>query len=284
MTNRIRAVEFHDRRLNAAEAEIHVRVIPERPAPSSEIRGRLTGPVCAYASTMEVAYPMRPLGNSDAAGLTGLVVIPEPSRWDPTSPFLYHATVELWENGTLSDQVQIRRGLRTLGRSSREFLLNGREWKLRGVPFREQADLAQMRRAGINTLLVPLLPEAIDILDLADRLGHFVIGTMSGSGQTLGALKALSDHPCCFGFLYTQEALQVGIPSASTIGVLFGASVSAVPDRLPEAIHYVVCEASDAPDLARLGVPIVAKAKIPWSEAVAESSAHPAAAGWIFEA
>src|SRR4051794_3816870 len=105
MANRIREVQVHDRSVIPAEAEVWVRVVPERLTPATEVRGRLMGPRCAYASTVEVAYPLRPLGppvgnglravpaarggerppcrwgNDDAPGLTLRVVIPEASLW-----------------------------------------------------------------------------------------------------------------------------------------------------------------------------------------------------------
>jgi len=61
MDNGIRRIDVCDRSLVPAEAEVWITVTPERPAPEAEVRGRLMGPRCLFAETVEVAYPLRPL-------------------------------------------------------------------------------------------------------------------------------------------------------------------------------------------------------------------------------
>src|SRR5437763_15625817 len=119
MSQRIRRVELSDPTLVPAEAEVWVTVHLDRLTPTTAVRGRLMGPTCRYAGTVEVAYPLRSLGPSqkppasEGPALTTRVVIPEPSFWDPESPFLYHGPVELWEDGERREQVTVRHGLRT---------------------------------------------------------------------------------------------------------------------------------------------------------------------------
>src|SRR5438105_3893021 len=103
MANRIRDFHLRDQLDDPAEAEVWVGVIPEQITPATEVRGRLMGPRCHYASTVEVAYPLR-LFVRRPEGLPGLamrVVIPEASLWEPESPFLYLGPIELWEDGKL---------------------------------------------------------------------------------------------------------------------------------------------------------------------------------------
>src|SRR5262249_10296749 len=98
MSNRIQEIIVHNHSLDPAEAEVRVTVVPEEADPRCEVRGRLMGPRCAYASTVEVAYPLRPLarGAAETSGLTMRAVIPEASLWEPACPFLYQGPVELW--------------------------------------------------------------------------------------------------------------------------------------------------------------------------------------------
>ena len=42
------------------------------------------------------------------------VLIPEPSPWNPASPFLYYGPVELWQAGARVDSARVTHGLRTL--------------------------------------------------------------------------------------------------------------------------------------------------------------------------
>src|SRR5207249_10692960 len=95
--NPIRSVQMYDRLLNPAEAELWLNVLLAGPTTRLELRGRLMGPRCRFASTVEVAYPLRPrsgpTGRDDLRGLR--VLIPEPSYWDPESPFLYEGTLDV---------------------------------------------------------------------------------------------------------------------------------------------------------------------------------------------
>src|SRR5437868_12513844 len=120
MTNRICHIEIRERSADPAQSELWICVHPERETPATEVVGRFTGPHCRYATTVEVAYPLRrfPRVPEGLQGIARRVVIPEPSFWEPESPFLYDGTIELWENGAAIDCVQLRRGLRSfqLGR------------------------------------------------------------------------------------------------------------------------------------------------------------------------
>ena len=60
MANRIRRVEIRERLLDPSEPEVWVMVHPERVTPTTEVVGRLMGPRCRFAETVEVAYPLRP--------------------------------------------------------------------------------------------------------------------------------------------------------------------------------------------------------------------------------
>src|SRR5437868_13397226 len=98
MTNCIVKLLLEDHSLDPMAAEVWLTVYPERLTPKTELRGRLMGPSCPYASTVEIAYPLSPLKLSEqqvAGALRCRVAIPEPSLWDLQSPFLYSGPVEL---------------------------------------------------------------------------------------------------------------------------------------------------------------------------------------------
>ena len=95
MTNRIRRVSIENHSLVPAEAEVRLKVELAHVTPTTEVRGRLMGPRCPYSSTVEIAYPLRPLREPVPQGLACRVLIPEASLWDPVSPFLYEGPVEL---------------------------------------------------------------------------------------------------------------------------------------------------------------------------------------------
>src|SRR5262245_48357788 len=116
MNPRIHAVRLANHRLSPAEAELWVAVQTDLPGAAVEVRGRLMGPRCPYATTVEIACPLRPLPAAlDAAGgYQARVLIPEPSLWAPQTPFLYFGPLELWQDGRRCDQVQLSHGLRVL--------------------------------------------------------------------------------------------------------------------------------------------------------------------------
>jgi hypothetical protein len=114
MTNSIQAIDVHNRLLTPMDAEIEITVTLAHVHPTSEIRGRLVGPRCALATTVEVAYPLRPLPrHADAVPrLAARVHIPEPSLWEQQCPFYYDGRVELWENGARVETKEFRHELR----------------------------------------------------------------------------------------------------------------------------------------------------------------------------
>src|SRR5438552_214996 len=133
MMNRFQRVELLDQSLTPAEAITRVVVTPERLTSTTELRGRLVGPHCAFANTVEVAYPVRLQREAAERGdLVGRAIIPEPSLWDPMSPFLYRALLELWENGQCCDRATVIHGLRRLQLDHSGLRVNGQPLFLRG--------------------------------------------------------------------------------------------------------------------------------------------------------
>ena len=188
-------------------------------------RGRLVGPRSVYARTLEVAYPLRalfpspptPLPRSGGEGSPESlpacrVVIPEPTFWDPETPFLYEVRVELWEDGQLVDRAEAVHGLRTRGLTPGGLRWNGRPITLRGVTRAALTpeDAAALRQAGCNTLVAPA--HAAALWDAADRLGFLVLGRVADSGEPSPALRS---HACVLGWLLPPGApAEAALPDA----------------------------------------------------------------------
>ena len=114
MTNSIQAIDVQTRLLTPMDAEIEITVTLAHVSPPTEIRGRLIGPRCALATTVEVAYPLRPVPRQadGTPRLSARVHIPEPSRWEPECPFYYDGRVEAWVNGQRVATKEFRHELR----------------------------------------------------------------------------------------------------------------------------------------------------------------------------
>ncbi len=217
MTNRITQIEIRNRSLTPAESEVAITVHAEHVTPTTEVRGRLMGPTCPYSTTVEVAYPLRPFPG--AAPLTMRVIIPEPSLWEPVSPFLYHGPVELWQDGQRCDRVQVRHGLCSSLLTPHGLRWNGKPLSLRGQSVRGLTDdnAMSLRRDGFNLLLAPL--DEPQTWDIADRLGFLVVGELPRfDDETRHRAEQLAAHPSCLGWLVEPVAVAAS-PSLARLGV-----------------------------------------------------------------
>jgi len=120
MSNRITHMSMLVSRLSAAEAEIHIKIYVESVAATTHARGKLVGPRCAYAATVEIAHPLREISRAcdpaEAAHITLRAIIPEPCLWDRESPFVYRCVVELLHDGQICDERSADYGLATPAR------------------------------------------------------------------------------------------------------------------------------------------------------------------------
>jgi hypothetical protein len=254
MTSRIRQVDILDHALDPTRAELRVRVVLYQDAPGVEVRGRLMGPRCPYASTVEIAYPLRPLRDQDSGTTrTYQVLIPEPSLWDPESPFLYQGPVELWQDGQRCQVVQVSHGLRQVTLGSRGLRINGRPLTLHGLEV-ETAGEEQLRawhQRGVNLLVVPVTEESAPLWALADRLGFLVLGRVRGPDKPAGELAGrLAGHVSWFGWLRPGEDEQSEIASVT------------------EGVHFLVGPGDTATELAQGGLPVLVKGDAPAALAV----------------
>jgi hypothetical protein len=173
MPNRIVRWRLANRSLSPVEAEILVFAETQSVTPQTEIRGRIAGPTCPYSTTIEVAYPLRRLPQAlPGMPLARRIVIPEPSFWDPTSPFLYRGAIELWEGEDLHEKISVRYGLRSAVLRSDGLRWNGQRLRLLVSPHEDvqPRDVASLREHGYNAAFLdwpdPALVEAAETLGL----------------------------------------------------------------------------------------------------------------------
>lgn len=217
MENRIRHIEIHDRSLDPVAAEIWIAVQAEQHTATTEVRGRLMGPRCLYSSTVEVAYPLRPLDSHSVneenqsslalqAPMTVRAVIPEASLWEPQCPFLYHGPIELWQDGQRCDRVNLSHGLRSLQRNERGLYVNGRPLTLHGQRIAACSDeeATAWRQAGYNLLIAPVATSSIVVWEQADRFGFLVLGQLREEAGETHLREMLRDHASCLGWLSAE--------------------------------------------------------------------------------
>ncbi len=293
MNNRIRRISIFQARLDPAEAELWVSVYPEQLTSTTVVRGRLMGPRCQYASTVEVAYPLREHSRQyEKEGEPRLimrVIIPEPSLWEPETPFLYQGPVELWQKGQGCDEVQLSHGLREFRLSPQGIRWNGRILSIRGVERSgtSEQDALELRRAGCNALLAPV--SSVSLWQDADRFGFLMLGRMMSRSQFQQAHE-LWRHPCCLGWVLDAKLLEdpLGRAVGGNLGDkdhLMGVELdqkSATP--LPAAIRFVLCPENALPALAEIGLPKLVRKEVGSlvDEGAEVTSSSPGILGWIW--
>jgi hypothetical protein len=191
-------VQRHD----PAETEIHL-VAPE------PVTARLLGPRCRFASTVEVAYWFRP-----APGLPGTLraIVPEPSFWDPESPFLYDAIVRT----AAGSEIRRTIGLRSVQLGPDGFRIERRPLLLNAVARDRLDDAAALRQAGVNAIVCPVTPETTSIWADADSWGFFVLGELST--DSLPMVAGLENHASCLGWICPPDLP----PPAGFVGIRTG--------------------------------------------------------------
>jgi hypothetical protein len=298
MDNRIRQINVWDARLDPAEAEVVIGVYPEHLTSTTQVRGRLMGPTNLYASTVEVAYPLREQSREyETTGtprLTMRVIIPEGNFWEPQTPFLYHGPVELWQGGKCCDRVQVTRGLRDIRLGPRGLRVNGRPFTIRGAALDScsEEEAHRLRRAGLNTLLAPASPGAVGLWDLADRYGFLMLGRLANWREFSDTLRALARHPSGLGWLLAPEFFQHPIlaqaPDLATallpaynlaekpvVGVELPEPSAA--GRLPPGVFFIACREELLPDLGEIALPKIILGKL----GAEPAAAPPGALGWV---
>jgi hypothetical protein len=219
MTNSIQHIALRDHSLVPPEAEVQLTVVPSFVNTGTEVRARLMGPRCRFASTVEVAYHFRPLLIPTAQrALTLRAIIPEASYWEPQTPHLYAGLVELWQDGQRCAAVGLRHGLRHLALGPRGLRLNGRLLRLRGRAAQtlDESSAIALRQAGCNLVVVPVSDATRSVWEIGDRIGLFVLGRLE-TGTSVP--DELAGHLSCLGWL-----------DAASGGVLLLGS-TAGPDR-----------------------------------------------------
>ena len=233
-----------DDRLDPVETELRIHVKVANLTPATEIRGRLLGPRCVYSSTIEIAYPAREIARPGHIELR--VLIPEPSWWDPQSPFLYEGPIELVQDGAVCDRATIRHGIRRLQFTSKGLRLNGKPYLLRGklvAPSLSEADARQLRAGDINCLLTAVDASGIGQWTLADRIGFLVLGTTDDPARFLEHRNDLAGHPSTFGWIFNRADFLAG-PSQETERAFFHGVNTSTGSSPPNA-DFLVCHENE---------------------------------------
>lgn len=245
------SIRKHIVRLTQAEAELRFLVSLSGAADDLQVRGRLMGPRCPYAATVEVAYPLRELERDrDPAGSTGILlrtVIPEPSMWDPESPFLYAGPLGVWRGDKLLEQQIQQVGFIGWGLGTRGLRVNGKYLDLQATVVKElNAETAPLlREQHFNCVVVDVSEASCSTWDMADRFGFFVLGRIS-QAEAWSLARRLEGRPSSLGWILSQKALAGFKPKAfegtsyTGSAPLIGLEVEQIPEQPIPGVSFLI--------------------------------------------
>jgi Glycosyl hydrolases family 2 len=264
MTNRILDAYVITHRADPADAELRVMVRPETITPGTHIKGRLMGPRSPYAGTVEIAYPFRELARTDHILLR--VLIPEPNFWEPKTPLLYEGPLELWQDDQRIEQIRLRHGIRTVQLGAQGLRVNGKPCRLNGVcadTFTE-ADATHWHGDGINLVLTPARDDHMELWQLSDRFGLFVLGRIEEPHQWPRWVKACQRYPSFLGCVFSP-GVAISQTELAAVPGLRGAEV-ATDGTMPEGRFNFVLAGADHQLAATVPALLIANANEPPKE------------------
>lgn len=272
MANRIRDYVIVNHRLDPHETELHIHVKLDELTPSTELRGRLVGPQSAYASTIEIAYPMRELERADHVVLR--VVIPEASWWHPRTPFLYRGPLELWQDGSRCERIELVHGIRSAQLKYDGLRLNAQRLLVRarfvGDAWSE-SDARAMHDNGYNAVVTT----SIDAWTLADRFGFLALGTGADLTPFLQWKNELSQHVSNLGWIFPRADLLADPPRDEVSSMFYGVNTSA--RSVPPNADFLVCHERELAWLDDVALPKL----LVVAHAPAEASSRDDVIGWV---
>lgn len=295
MQNAIREIKLTLVRVEPTEAEVWLSVYPERLTSTTQAVGRLMGPRCRYASTVEVAYPWRErsrqIDKERGPMILSRVIIPEPCLWDPISPFLYEGVIELWEDNLTCMRAEVSCGLCHAKLVPRGLRWNGKPISVLGVERSsfEESEVAGLRLKGFNTLLLPARKITHSALHEADHVGLLLIGRVETNADVEHAL-GLADHPSMLGWLADQNSTQSDnglepiLKNLLKTGRLVGLDLrSNQSTNLASPVDFLMCDEELLPAFERVAAPklIYCESRIEQRQDDHAAPAPSGVLGWI---
>lgn len=210
-------VDIELERLSPAEADLRIR---SSGGATRLVGGRLLGPTCPYATTVQVAYPVRLLSPGE-----GRVVVPEPNYWDPRTPLIYHLLLRLEVEGA-KQQLAHRVGFFEASLGSAGLTWNGKPTSLQAARMTEintLEELSHLWEQQFDTVIIPARSLEPRLLEWADTYGMWLLVEVADSHE-MDRFGRFSLTPGFLGFALGIERhwqTEVATPRKSLV-VAFG--------------------------------------------------------------
>ena len=267
-SNRLKSIESYMLSVSPAEADIWFKVGVQRVTARTEVRGRIVGPRCLFAETVEVVSPLRSVRHKEKeeVALIARTAIPEPCFWDPHNPLLYRVVVELWQDGQRCSVSGFDLGFRMIEMDSGNVFVKRKPVFLQGMPYlpQSQEEAAARRRAGYNLVLAEKGQWHWWVR--ANPMGFLLLEKAALSTLTPQYIGLLCQQPCFFGFVLDKELLDHPPSETESLlrawqerRVLIGLELDGPPPpSLPNGLSFLVCPESVLPALSTASLPKLA--------------------------
>ncbi len=188
------------------------------------------------------------IGSGKSLILDQKIRVEKPELWSPDSPSLYKAVNEIYENESLTDQINTNFGIRSVSVDAVEgFRLNGMILKLRGGclhhdngPLGSKAyDRAEERRvellkaSGFNAVRTSHNPPSPAFLDACDRLGMLV---MDEAFDMWNEGKNPADYHLFFNDWWKDDIISMIHRDMNHPSVIMWSIGNEIPDRQKPAV------------------------------------------------
>ncbi len=178
-----------------------------------DVVGSVRGPSCAYAHTLPSRVKFQ-VGPTAAVGerLLAEAIIPDPCFWTPELPQLYDVQLELKSGEQVLATVTQQLGIRRLGTSGRDLLLDAHRWVVRAISDQHagtsDGDVEQQMSVCHDAPAAILWRNPTDeVCQLASQLGVLLIADLQTSSDLLSQLHRLSHHAAVAIAIMPSEAV-----------------------------------------------------------------------------
>ncbi len=148
-----------------------------------------TGKEIATSSSKEQAISANNFGT-----FSETLTVNSPELWSPKHPYLYHLSVQVFENGKKVDEQIIKTGIKTIKFIQGGFYLNGKKLNIVGTNRHQEypyigyalsdnaqyRDVWKIKQAGFNFVRCSHYPPSPAYLDACDELGIMVMDAIPG--------------------------------------------------------------------------------------------------------
>ncbi len=180
---------------NDAIARVYARVAitPGQRAENITLSGMVSGPECAFATTLPARVPL--LSKGPGVSLLAEAVVPDPCFWTTELPFLYRVRVELRNGNEVLAAREQMFGIRRLGVSGRKLYFDTKRYIVRAVSLENTLERDWLAWRAADAAMLVQNPND-DFCRRASEQGVLLLAMISSKSRPIeGDIRRLARWP-----------------------------------------------------------------------------------------